>query len=79
MISTVWGIRFSLEANPNGSNENGFDTVLPRLIGLIGLERLPRYRKESEREHIFIAGQRLFIWSWLRLFPIPAGGGHSRG
>jgi hypothetical protein len=30
MVSTIWGICFSLKANPNGSNEKSFDTVLPR-------------------------------------------------
>jgi hypothetical protein len=30
MVSTIWGICFSLKANPSGSNTKGFDTVLPR-------------------------------------------------
>jgi hypothetical protein len=30
MVSTIWGICFSLKANPNGSNEKSFDTVLTR-------------------------------------------------
>jgi hypothetical protein len=34
MVSTIWGICFSLKANPNGSNEKSFDTVLPRSIGV---------------------------------------------
>ncbi len=33
MVSTIWGICFSLKANPNGSNEKSFDTVLPRSMG----------------------------------------------
>jgi hypothetical protein len=33
MVSTIWGICFSLKAKPNGSNEKSFDTVLPRSIG----------------------------------------------
>jgi hypothetical protein len=34
MGSTIWGICFSLKANPNGSNQKSFDTVLPRYIGV---------------------------------------------
>jgi hypothetical protein len=34
MVSTIWGICFSLKANPNGSKEKSFDTVLPRSIGV---------------------------------------------
>jgi hypothetical protein len=34
MVSTIWGICFSLKANPNGSNEKSFDTVLPRCDGM---------------------------------------------
>ena len=30
MVSTIWGICFSLKANPSGSNAKSFDTVLPR-------------------------------------------------
>src|SRR6202035_2877449 len=30
MVSTIWGICFSLKANPCGSNAKSFDTVLPR-------------------------------------------------
>ena len=33
MVSTIWGICFLLKANPNGSNEKSFDTVLPRSMG----------------------------------------------
>ena len=28
-VSTIWGICFSLKANPSGSNPKSFDTVLP--------------------------------------------------
>jgi hypothetical protein len=33
MISTIWGVCFSLEANPNASNQRSFATVLPRYDG----------------------------------------------
>src|SRR5438445_12485395 len=35
MVSIIWGIRFSLKANPNGSNKKSFDTVLPRRDGVV--------------------------------------------
>src|ERR1700687_5762030 len=34
MVSTIWGICFSLKANPSGSNTKSFDTVLPRCDGV---------------------------------------------
>jgi hypothetical protein len=34
MVSTIWGICFSLKANPNSSNAKSFDTVLPRYDGV---------------------------------------------
>jgi hypothetical protein len=33
MVSIIWGICFSLKANPNGFSEKSFDTVLPRSMG----------------------------------------------
>src|SRR5258708_446109 len=30
MVSTIWGICFSLKANPSECNAKSFDTVLPR-------------------------------------------------
>lgn len=33
MVSTIWGICFSLKSNPSSSNTKSFDTVLPRCDG----------------------------------------------
>ncbi len=44
LVSTIWGICFSLKANPNGSNEKSFDTVLPRCEGVEQHRRRPVIR-----------------------------------